>query len=157
MKVEQTLRAPFAGALKKLKCKVGDIVVEGVELAEVQPQASEHVMGEACLPNNLPRARKTEPALEVAGSPLVQRNLRDRCSISPALASMKAVADIITAARQSIPPNTRGRGCTWPWIGMRPSLAQFSEPVWLGQLAIPDALHHRYLGLGFRHTQDLNL
>jgi 3-methylcrotonyl-CoA carboxylase alpha subunit len=37
MKMEQTLRAPFAGVLKKLKCKVGDIVQEGVELAEVEP------------------------------------------------------------------------------------------------------------------------
>ena len=26
MKMEQTLRAPFAGVLKKIKCKVGDIV-----------------------------------------------------------------------------------------------------------------------------------
>jgi 3-methylcrotonyl-CoA carboxylase alpha subunit len=39
MKMEQTLRAPFAGVLKKLKCKVGDIVGEGVELAEVEPAA----------------------------------------------------------------------------------------------------------------------
>jgi 3-methylcrotonyl-CoA carboxylase alpha subunit len=37
MKMEQTLRAPFAGVLKKVKCKVGDIVQEGVELAEVEP------------------------------------------------------------------------------------------------------------------------
>jgi 3-methylcrotonyl-CoA carboxylase alpha subunit len=37
MKMEQTLRAPFAGVLKKIKCKVGDIVGEGVELAEVEP------------------------------------------------------------------------------------------------------------------------
>jgi 3-methylcrotonyl-CoA carboxylase alpha subunit len=37
MKMEQTLRAPYAGVLKKLKCKVGDIVREGVELAEVEP------------------------------------------------------------------------------------------------------------------------
>jgi 3-methylcrotonyl-CoA carboxylase alpha subunit len=37
MKMEQTLRAPFAGVLKKLKCKVGDIVQEGTELAEVEP------------------------------------------------------------------------------------------------------------------------
>ena len=29
--MEQTLRAPFAGVLKMLKCKVGDIVGEGVE------------------------------------------------------------------------------------------------------------------------------
>jgi 3-methylcrotonyl-CoA carboxylase alpha subunit len=36
MKMEQTLRAPFAGVLKKIKCKVGDIVQEGVELAEVE-------------------------------------------------------------------------------------------------------------------------
>jgi 3-methylcrotonyl-CoA carboxylase alpha subunit len=37
MKMEQTLRAPFAGVLKALKCKVGDIVAEGVELAEIEP------------------------------------------------------------------------------------------------------------------------
>ncbi len=37
MKMEQTLRAPFAGVLKKIKCKVGDIVQEGVELAEMEP------------------------------------------------------------------------------------------------------------------------
>ena len=37
MKMEQTLRAPFAGVLKKLKCKVGDIVQERAELAEVEP------------------------------------------------------------------------------------------------------------------------
>ncbi|MGE0288529.1 MAG: acetyl-CoA carboxylase biotin carboxylase subunit [Bradyrhizobium sp.] len=36
MKMEQTLRAPYAGILRKLKCKVGDIVGEGVELAEVE-------------------------------------------------------------------------------------------------------------------------
>jgi 3-methylcrotonyl-CoA carboxylase alpha subunit len=40
MKMEQTLRAPFAGVLKKIKCKVGDIVQEGVELAEVEPAAA---------------------------------------------------------------------------------------------------------------------
>ena len=40
MKMEQTLRAPFAGVLKAIKCKVGDIVQEGVELAEVEPAAS---------------------------------------------------------------------------------------------------------------------
>lgn len=40
MKMEQTLRAPFAGVLKAIKCKVGDIVGEGVELAEVEPTAS---------------------------------------------------------------------------------------------------------------------
>jgi 3-methylcrotonyl-CoA carboxylase alpha subunit len=40
MKMEQTLRAPYAGVLKKIKCKVGDIVGEGVELAEVEPAAS---------------------------------------------------------------------------------------------------------------------
>jgi 3-methylcrotonyl-CoA carboxylase alpha subunit len=39
MKMEQTLRAPFAGVLKAIKCKVGDIVQEGVELAEVEPVA----------------------------------------------------------------------------------------------------------------------
>ena len=39
MKMEQTLRAPYAGVLKKIKCKVGDIVGEGVELAEVEPMA----------------------------------------------------------------------------------------------------------------------
>jgi 3-methylcrotonyl-CoA carboxylase alpha subunit len=37
MKMEQTLRAPFAGVLKAIKCKVGDIVGEGVELAEIGP------------------------------------------------------------------------------------------------------------------------
>jgi 3-methylcrotonyl-CoA carboxylase alpha subunit len=37
MKMEQTLPAPFAGVLKLLKCKVGDIVGEGVELAELEP------------------------------------------------------------------------------------------------------------------------
>ena len=37
MKMEQTLRAPFAGVLRKIKCKVGDIVGEGVELAELEP------------------------------------------------------------------------------------------------------------------------
>jgi 3-methylcrotonyl-CoA carboxylase alpha subunit len=40
MKMEQTLRAPFAGVLKAIKCKVGDIVQEGAELAEVEPSAS---------------------------------------------------------------------------------------------------------------------
>ena len=39
MKMEQTLRAPFAGVLKAIKCKVGDIVQEGVELAIVEPAA----------------------------------------------------------------------------------------------------------------------
>ncbi|WP_407153880.1 acetyl/propionyl/methylcrotonyl-CoA carboxylase subunit alpha [Bradyrhizobium sp. STM 3557] len=39
MKMEQTLRAPFAGVLKVIKCKVGDIVQEGAELAEVEPSA----------------------------------------------------------------------------------------------------------------------
>ncbi|ABE62921.1 Carbamoyl-phosphate synthase L chain, ATP-binding protein [Nitrobacter hamburgensis X14] len=39
MKMEQTLRAPYAGKLKKLKCKVGDIVQEGVELADIEPAA----------------------------------------------------------------------------------------------------------------------
>ncbi|MBN9586516.1 MAG: acetyl/propionyl/methylcrotonyl-CoA carboxylase subunit alpha [Afipia sp.] len=38
MKMEQTLRAPFAGTVKQLKCKVGDIVAEGVELAEIEPK-----------------------------------------------------------------------------------------------------------------------
>ena len=37
MKMEQTLRAPFAGVLKAIKCEVGDIVGEGVELAEIEP------------------------------------------------------------------------------------------------------------------------
>jgi 3-methylcrotonyl-CoA carboxylase alpha subunit len=37
MKMEQTLRSPFAGVLKAIKCKVGDIVGEGVELAEIEP------------------------------------------------------------------------------------------------------------------------
>jgi 3-methylcrotonyl-CoA carboxylase alpha subunit len=40
MKMEQTLRAPFAGVLKQIKCKVGDIVQEGVELAEIEPPAA---------------------------------------------------------------------------------------------------------------------
>jgi 3-methylcrotonyl-CoA carboxylase alpha subunit len=40
MKMEQTLRAPFAGVLKAIKCKVGDIVGEGVELAVVEPAVS---------------------------------------------------------------------------------------------------------------------
>jgi len=39
MKMEQTLRAPFAGTVTSLKCKVGDIVQEGVELAEIEPAA----------------------------------------------------------------------------------------------------------------------
>ncbi|WP_315712060.1 MULTISPECIES: acetyl/propionyl/methylcrotonyl-CoA carboxylase subunit alpha [unclassified Bradyrhizobium] len=39
MKMEQTLRAPFAGRLKAIKCKVGDIVQEGVELADLEPSA----------------------------------------------------------------------------------------------------------------------
>jgi 3-methylcrotonyl-CoA carboxylase alpha subunit len=41
MKMEQTLRAPFAGVLKSIKCKIGDIVQEGVELAEIEPVPSE--------------------------------------------------------------------------------------------------------------------
>ncbi|HET7123685.1 MAG TPA: acetyl/propionyl/methylcrotonyl-CoA carboxylase subunit alpha [Bradyrhizobium sp.] len=40
MKMEQTLRAPFAGVLKLIKCRVGDIVQEGVELAEIEPLGS---------------------------------------------------------------------------------------------------------------------
>jgi 3-methylcrotonyl-CoA carboxylase alpha subunit len=40
MKMEQTLRAPYAGVLKRIKCKVGDIVQEGVELAEVEAAAT---------------------------------------------------------------------------------------------------------------------
>jgi 3-methylcrotonyl-CoA carboxylase alpha subunit len=40
MKMEQTLRAPFAGVLREIKCKVGDIVGEGIELAVVEPAAS---------------------------------------------------------------------------------------------------------------------
>jgi 3-methylcrotonyl-CoA carboxylase alpha subunit len=40
MKMEQTLRAPFAGTVIKLKCKVGDIVQEGIELAEIEPAKS---------------------------------------------------------------------------------------------------------------------
>ncbi len=39
MKMEQTLRAAFAGKLTRIKCKVGDIVQEGVELAEMEPAA----------------------------------------------------------------------------------------------------------------------
>ena len=38
MKMEQTLRAPFAGVLTSLRCRVGDIVQEGVELAVVEPE-----------------------------------------------------------------------------------------------------------------------
>jgi len=41
MKMEQTLRAPFAGVLKAIKCKVGDIVQEGVELAEMVAEDGE--------------------------------------------------------------------------------------------------------------------
>ena len=37
MKMEQTLRAPYAGRLTSIRCKVGDIVQEGVELAVVEP------------------------------------------------------------------------------------------------------------------------
>ena len=37
MKMEQTLRAPFAGGLKAIKGKVGDSVQEGGELAVVEP------------------------------------------------------------------------------------------------------------------------
>jgi 3-methylcrotonyl-CoA carboxylase alpha subunit len=40
MKMEQTLRAPYAGVLKSVRCKVGDIVQEGVELAVVEPSES---------------------------------------------------------------------------------------------------------------------
>lgn len=39
MKMEQTLRAPFAGTLTAVKCKVGDIVQEGAELAELEADA----------------------------------------------------------------------------------------------------------------------
>jgi 3-methylcrotonyl-CoA carboxylase alpha subunit len=39
MKMEQTLRAPCAGTLKTIRCKVGDIVQEGIELAEIEPAA----------------------------------------------------------------------------------------------------------------------
>ncbi len=39
MKMEQTLRAPFAGVLKELRCKVGDVVGEGAELAKIEPGA----------------------------------------------------------------------------------------------------------------------
>ncbi len=46
MKMEQTLRAPFAGVLKKIKCKVGDIVGEGVELAEIEPAPREASMSD---------------------------------------------------------------------------------------------------------------
>ncbi len=37
MKMEQTLRAPFACKLVRLKCAAGDSVQEGVELAELEP------------------------------------------------------------------------------------------------------------------------
>jgi 3-methylcrotonyl-CoA carboxylase alpha subunit len=40
MKMEQTLRAPYAGVVKKLKCRVGDVVGEGFELAEIEPAAT---------------------------------------------------------------------------------------------------------------------
>jgi 3-methylcrotonyl-CoA carboxylase alpha subunit len=40
MKMEQTLRAPYAGTVTRLKCKVGDIVQEGVELAEIEAAQS---------------------------------------------------------------------------------------------------------------------
>lgn len=40
MKMEQTLRAPYAGVLTSVRCKVGDIVQEGVELAVVEPSAA---------------------------------------------------------------------------------------------------------------------
>ena len=36
MKMEQTLRAPYAGVLKSIRYKIGDIVGEGAELAEVE-------------------------------------------------------------------------------------------------------------------------
>jgi len=36
MKMEQTLRAPYAGVVKSIRCKVGDIVQEGIELAVVE-------------------------------------------------------------------------------------------------------------------------
>ncbi|EAQ33890.1 Carbamoyl-phosphate synthetase large chain [Nitrobacter sp. Nb-311A] len=39
MKMEHTLRAPFAGKLKKIKCRVGDVVAEGIELAEIEAAA----------------------------------------------------------------------------------------------------------------------
>jgi len=39
MKMEQVLRAPFAGIVKRLNYKVGDIVPEGAELAEIEPAA----------------------------------------------------------------------------------------------------------------------
>ena len=39
MKMEQVLRAPFAGVVKRLNYKVGDIVPEGAELAEIEPTA----------------------------------------------------------------------------------------------------------------------
>lgn len=37
MKMEHTLRLPFSGVVKAIKCKVGDVVQEGSELAEVEP------------------------------------------------------------------------------------------------------------------------
>ena len=58
MKMEQTLRAPFAGVLKKIKCKVGDIVGEGVELAEIEPAA-------ACMSDTRPH-RRSRPARRAA-------------------------------------------------------------------------------------------
>ena len=39
MKMEQTLRAPFAGVLKKIKCKVGDIVAKASNSPKSSRQA----------------------------------------------------------------------------------------------------------------------
>jgi 3-methylcrotonyl-CoA carboxylase alpha subunit len=36
MKMEHVLRAPFAGVIKGLACKVGDVIPEGAQLAQVE-------------------------------------------------------------------------------------------------------------------------
>jgi 3-methylcrotonyl-CoA carboxylase alpha subunit len=40
MKMEQVLRAPFPGVVRKLACKVGDVVQEGTVLAHIDAQPS---------------------------------------------------------------------------------------------------------------------
>jgi 3-methylcrotonyl-CoA carboxylase alpha subunit len=40
MKMEQILRAPFAGVIRQLACKIGDVVQEGAELAQIEAQPS---------------------------------------------------------------------------------------------------------------------
>src|SRR4029077_19096650 len=46
------------------------------------------------------------------------------------------------------------RGRTWPWIRMRPFLARFSEPVWLGHL--PSSADFITTTLGFFGTHTAN-